>query len=567
MSRGAQLRPLTWIVLAQVTLYTAFGLWTQARVGKLEGWGLDAFGRLLQADLPALLPLTATGLVGLALAKRGRGALRLVHLVESAPWVAAIATTLLCALLSLGAVGARPLAMDEVAPLYQARVFAHAQLYARVAPDAVDWLFFPPFSTGFFTVSPKLGHAVSFYWPGFALAMAPFEVVGAGFLLNPLLAGGSMLLIRNVALGISSGDRKVAGTAMLLLASAPAFAVNAATYYAMNAHLFANLAFVALLLRPSGLRLWAAGSVGAWALSMHNPFPHFVFALPWLLAQMAPADRVRRVACLALGYVPLSLLLVVAWHFYRQGLLPPKHGVPGVSTSRMLAFGFELPSLVTLEYRSLGVGKLMAWSSFGLLPLAVLGALRQRRNQHVKLLAASALLTLAAYLVSPYSQGHGWGYRYFHPAFMTLPLLAALALSSDPGPLPRPDAADTSLLAVANSWWMLGGLLVCLPLRALQVRDFMAAHYRQRSTLGKADEQCVHFMKTQAGYYVADLIYNDPWLKGRDIYLTSHGLLDAELVRRSLPTATLRGTTSTDVTYCAPSLDPLRNRLLSAAPH
>ena len=556
-------RSILAIVAGQLTLYLAFALWTLERVSSLNGGSADVFGKLLTSDLPALLPLAAIGVAGYLFARRGHAALSFLRLVESAPWSLAAATTLLCTLLSLGAVGARPLAMDEVAPLYQARVFAHGQIYATVATDAVRWLFFPGFVTGFFTVDPGLGHVVSFYWPGFALAMAPFEAVGAGFLLNPLLAGGAIVLIRQVALCIGSGSREVAGTAMLLLLCAPAFAINAATYYSMNAHLFANLAFLALLLRPTGPRLLAAGAVGAWALSMHNPFPHFVFVLPWLIAQLLPADRVRRLALLALGYVPLSLLLVVGWHFYRQGLLPPKHGIPAVSAERMLAFGFQSPSLLTLELRALGVGKLMAWSSFGLVPLALVGFFRHRQNANVRLLVASALLTLLAYLVTPYSQGHGWGYRYFHPALMTLPLLSALALSSDAGPGSRQVSDD---LRMANLWWMLGGLAICLPLRALQVASYMEAHYRQRSTLGARAEECVHFLRTGvANSFVQDLIWNDPWLKGRDIYLTSHGDEDTELVSQSLPRATLRGTTRTDVTYCAPTLDPLRARLLAPA--
>jgi hypothetical protein len=396
--------------------------------------------------------------------------------------------------------------------------------------------------------------------------MAPLEKFGAGYLLNPLLAGGSVLLIRKVALTIGAGSREAAGTAMLALATAPCFVINAATYYSMNAHLFANLAFVALLLTPTTLRLIAAGCVGAWALSLHNPFPHFVFALPWLLAQLRPPDRLRRLALLVAGYAPLGLVLVVGWHFYRHGFLPPKHGVAAISAERMLAFGFVTPDWETLENRILGIGKLVAWSSFGLLPLAALGAFRHWKDQHVRLLVSSALVTLLAYLVVPYNQGHGWGYRYFHSAFMCVPLLAGVALSSSPTETANaPGAAEPRRLLSANVWWMLGGLVLCLPLRMLEVKGFMAAHYAQRTAAAADGEQCVHFMKVGQGEtFVQDLIWNDPWLRGRDLYLTSLGAENEHLLQEFAPEASLRHKIKTDTTYCGPSLDNLRTRLLGS---
>jgi hypothetical protein len=553
------------LVALQLASYLGFAAWVSERSQALRFGGGDAFERSLAADLPSLLLLPLLGLLGLALSRRGEALSRLVRALEAAPWRVAGATTLLCALLSLVAFGARPLVMDEIAPLYQARVLAQGSLYGEVSPDAIEWLFFPRFTSGFFTIDPYLGRVLSYYWPGFALALAPLEAFGAGFLLNPLLAGGSVLLVRRVALDLSGHDRAVAGTAMLLLLAAPAFAINAATYYSMNAHAFANLAFVALLLKPSSGRLIAAGAVCAWGLSLHNPFPHAVFALPWLIAQLKPADRWRRIACLALGYLPLVLLLVVGYHFYRNGFLPPKLGVPAVSAQRMLAFGFELPALATLEYRLLGLGKLMAWSSFGLVPLAVLGAFDQRRNGPVWLLAASALATLLAYLVTPYSQGHGWGYRYFHGALATLPLLAAFALSPAAGATSPESGAPTRQLRTANSWWALGALAICLPLRAHEVSTYIGAHYRQRNAVSDARSECVHFMKVGRGdSYVQDLIWNEPRLEGRDIYLMSHGERNEPFVRASVPEAQRRATSATDDSYCAPSLAPLRARLLGA---
>src|SRR5690606_20419668 len=131
---------------------------------------------------------------------------------------------------------------------------------------------------------------------------------GAPWLANPVLAGLGIVLLAHVARQVLA-DEEAAGWAMALAVASPAFVINALSYYSMGAHLVANLAYTALLLRVTSARLVAAGLVGSIGLVLNQPLPHLLFALPWIAWLAWRPGRVRNLALLALGYLPLTLLL------------------------------------------------------------------------------------------------------------------------------------------------------------------------------------------------------------------------------------------------------------------
>ncbi len=187
-----------------------------------------------------------------------------------------------------------PLCMDEYAAVFQSKIFASGHLFAELPPSAVKWLIFPGFNGSFLVASQETGRAVEGYWPGYALLLAPFEFLNMPWLCNALLAGLAIYLIYRITLDIT-GDRRAAGWAMLFGIASGAFWANAISLYSMQAHLTANLLFAWLLLQPTRGRCFAAGVVGSFALILHNPFPHALFALPWIVALVLRADT-RRVS-------------------------------------------------------------------------------------------------------------------------------------------------------------------------------------------------------------------------------------------------------------------------------
>ncbi|MGZ6123876.1 MAG: hypothetical protein ACXWLR_02895, partial [Myxococcales bacterium] len=175
---------------------------------------------------------------------------------------------------------AHPLSMDEFAAVFQARIFARGSLTAQVPPELVPRII-PPFRW-FIEASPD-GRLVSAYWPGFALLLTPFVWLGVPWLLNPLIGGATLFVLWRIARTLWP-ESAAAGWALLFTAASPAFVVNSISFYSMPAHLLASLVFAALLLRPEPRRLALAGAVGSLALTLHNPFPHTLFALPFIVA-------------------------------------------------------------------------------------------------------------------------------------------------------------------------------------------------------------------------------------------------------------------------------------------
>jgi hypothetical protein len=441
-----------------------------------------------------------------------------------------IGATIVLAAAALLVYRAHPLSMDEYAPLFQARVFARGRLHAQVPPELVPRLV--PAFRWFIEASPT-GAMVSAYWPGFALLLTPFVWLGCPWLLNPLLGGATLVLVWRLA-RVLWPEGAAAGWAVLFTAASPAFSVNAISYYSMTAHLVASLGFALLILER---RLFLAGVVGSVALSLHNPFPHLLFVAPWIAWLAWAPGRPRRLLSLGAGYVPGAAVLVLGWMWYRGSVVRPAHaGQAAASILEAIArSAFTTPSSQLLLERVMNLTELASWA-VPLLPLlALLGAVRWRATKEVRLLSASALLTLGAYLFVSYSQGHGWGFRYFHPVWFVLPLFAAGALESAHA------TAPLRKLALASTFC---SLALCTPLRFGQVRTFIASHLAQIPPAGSGRE--VTFLDVRRGYYTIDLVQNDPFLEGSRWILISFGEAeDRRWIARAFPHA--RHTATSDL--------------------
>ncbi len=90
---------------------------------------------------------------------------------------------------------------------------------------------------------------------------------------------------------------------LLLTVASPVIFGIGISYYSMPAHLLANSLYALLLVRPTPLRAIGAGVVGSIALSLHNPVPHTLFAIPWLIWIVTRPGGVRLVGLMCLGYL------------------------------------------------------------------------------------------------------------------------------------------------------------------------------------------------------------------------------------------------------------------------
>ena len=424
-----------------------------------------------------------------------------------------------------------PLAMDEYAPLLQARVFASGAITATYPPELLDRMVVPGFQGMFILVNHETGQAASAYWPGLALVMTPFALFGGEWLLNPLLGALGLWLIGDLSRQ-ATNHHQARGWAMLAAVACPQYTVNAISYYAMTGLLTLNLLYLWLLFRPGYRSAFLAGVVGSLALVMHNPVPHTLVAVPcviWLLFQSA--QRARLPALIA-GYVPLSALLCLGWPLLMNaiGMQPP-----GVSpddadfvslwAARIQSI-FALPSLGVLWLRSYAAWKALIWTG----PILLLIALLLRsRSPILKLLLAAFVLTFAFYFFFPADQGHGWGYRYIHPVWGLVPVAVGICMTSPSQPPLIRTTASAGILAS----------LLATPVFLFTTYSTVSLSIALQP--GNGEEQgTVAFFNHHPSLYTIDLVRNYPDDQGRIIRMISHGPdADAKLVTTMAPGAVL----------------------------
>jgi hypothetical protein len=432
-----------------------------------------------------------------------------------------------------------PLAMDEYSQYFQSQVFAAGHLAGRFPVPLIDWLIPRPFQNYFLFVSRQTGAVAEGYWPSFSLLLTPFTLFGIPWACNPIISGATLIVMSRLAMAIFD-DVEAAGAAVLLTIASPVFFANGISYYSMPAHLLANSWYALLLLNPTTKRAFAAGVVGSIALTLHNPVPHMLFAAPWWLWIAKRADAPRLVGASILGYIPLCLVLGVGWFNFCSGLA--HEGATSVTGSHdsmgglaRIASSFSLPSSSVWLARAIGVAKAWLWAVPGLILLAAVGAWKWRANPACRLLTMCALVTLAGYVIVPFDQGHGWGYRYFHSAWMALPLLAAGAMTRKKpgdGQWSRIESEEFRAFVVGCA---LLSLIIGVGQRVQQMQEFIAAdlrHLPAQRCLGR----CVLFLDPSAASYELDLVQNDPWLRGNAIRMVSAGSeANARLMSQQFP--------------------------------
>jgi hypothetical protein len=532
------------LFLAAAMITCAIILWARQWQFGHSRHGLSAsfFVLFTYEDLPGAVCALLI-LLGALVGSRYLHAAPIMEWAGDHPRIIAAFTALSFALGALVIYRDHPLSMDEYAAYFQGRVFASGQLHGTFPAPLLDWLIPPGFQGHFLNVSRITGSVAESYWPGFALLLAPFAWAGAPWLCNPIISALTLLVVHRLALEMF-GDRAAAGCAVLLTIASPVIFANGISYYSMPAHLLANSLFGLLLIRPTLPRAAVAGVVGSFALILHNPVPHMLFAVPFLAWTVARPGGLRLAAALAVGYLPLCALLGVGWflfsgHLLHEGLAAAS--VPVASAHRlqgMLSI-FSLPDSTIVLARLVGIAKTWVWAVPGLLILAAAGAIRRRHDPLCRLLAASALLTVLGYLLVPVDQGHGWGYRYFHSAWMALPLLATAALFQPAG-VPAHPGSSAPLFENGESKdfvaaCMLLTLVFGTGLRAWQMHDFIARNMSQAPHYDGTGKRVTIIDGTDS-FYGADLVQNDPWLRGDEIRMYSHGRVrDEQMMAQFFP--------------------------------
>ena len=499
---------------------------------------------LFHQDMAGLALLVAIAVLACIPATH-RPALAFVEAIGRRPWAsAAVAFVVLCAG-ALFAAQNHALAGDEHLTLMQSRIFAAGRLSGEVPPELMPWLMADFYRYRWIMLDPYSGEFVSIYWPGFALLLTPFTRLGVPWACNPLLASLALVLIARLASRLTQ-SREAGGWAILLAAGSPAFSGFALSYFPMTAHLLLNLLFAWLLIERGRRGLVSAGLVGSLALLLHNPVPHMLFALPWIVwFGMQPEGR-RNLALLSFGYLP-GLAIGLAWAAYIRGMHGFIIAAPFPSDGEFLnelgnlywywtfrsSYIFGIPQEYAIGGRIGEQVRLWAWAVPGLPILALAGWWLGRPNAPLNLLALSVAVTIAGYLFVQFDQGYGWGARYVHPAWGALPVLGAAAVVLWPAQM-KGDAALRGWIAAAATL----SLVFATALRWWQIHDYISEHLARRPPHVEGARQFVFIRPDRDYYYDQDLVQNDPFLRKPTVYLLSRGQhSDNAMMRRLYPQA------------------------------
>lgn len=429
----------------------------------------------------------------------------------------------------------KPLSTDEYLLWFQAHSFAQGHLFATYPSEWLPHLFG---ADELFIADWKNGHLLSPYWPGFSLLLAPFAALGLAWLANPIIVGLSTYTLWLLARALLP-DARAQGLCLLLTVASTAFLCNGVTFYAMPAHLLCNGLFAWLLLKPTLPRVFLAGLTGSFALVLHNPFPHLLFAFPWIV-WLAISNR-RRLFPLFAGYLPFSLLLGVGWAFLRlestcsqacaaAGM--SNGGTDLIATANFASSAFVLPNWEIVQWRVAGAAKLWLAAVPGLVYLACRG-IWVLKDAHLRLFAASALISLLGYFFIPFDQGFGWGYRYFHSAWMALPLLAAAYMTARSS---RTLEGATERHRLTRAACL--SLLLLFPAKAFIMHLYTKEHWRQLPPNQGSSNEIV--FKNGVGHWPLFLAQNPPDLSGAPtVFLSLGRKRDSEFMQRYFPHATL----------------------------
>lgn len=471
------------------------------------------------------------------------------------PLLTATIVTALLSVCTLVVYKNHPLSMDEYADWFQSRVFAAGSLAGRWPPELVDWLLPKGFQGTFLKVSTSTGAVMSGYFPGYALVQAPFVFLGVPWLCNPVLVGVTLLVLAYIARTLF-GNSTSAGWVLLFAIASPVFLVNGLSYYSSSGQLLLNLAFCALLLKPSPKRLFLAGLVGGLSAFYHNPIRHVFFALPWAVwIGWTYRPRLKGMFLLAAGYLPSVLMLGGAWLYFRTqitanplavgaataaGTGAVVESVAGIGTAitGLLHHAWQVlswPSAYGAYARVAGLVKTWLWTA-PMIPLLAVFAASRCRDTRVQLMFWSAVSTFLGYLfLMSDDQGHGWGDRYFHAAWGVLPILAYAWIVE----IRRETPDRARMLLTRIGVGAIAYFLLAFPLRLWQVHNHMQEHLAQvpQSSKGVPGEIV---LLNGSGFYAVDLVQNDPWMRGSKHVLYSQGAdKDEAMLRRYFPSCRL----------------------------
>ncbi|HJN76492.1 MAG TPA: glycosyltransferase family 39 protein [Myxococcota bacterium] len=373
-----------------------------------------------------------------------------------------------CLVVALVPLEGVPHVSDEVVYTLQARLIAAGLLAGPGAPAPIPY--------PFWTAAPDAVWGA--FPPGWPALLALGEALGAPWLVNALLAGTLPYLVYLVAR--ERFERNEAWIAALVMALSPGIWVLGASRMSHTSVLVALLVATAVVLRKRDpMWAWLGAGVAVAYLVLARPFDALLLGAPLLIAGLwrAPSHLARALVVLpSLGAVSLvalgnAALTLDAFTFATTAWFEASVDRPGCNS---LGFGEAIGCAPTLgDYgHTLEKAARQALLSLERLDRLLLGIPGGSVLALVGLwLGRRKLWPLIPFLVLPvlgyalyWSPGAAYGARFYHPAYVLLPICVALPLARW---LPRLAILPLALAGIGGgvlayrdldrSWWCSDG--------------------------------------------------------------------------------------------------------------
>lgn len=328
------------------------------------------------------------------------------------PAILALLLASAAALTTVAAFASNPHLIDEIAQLFQARVFASGRLAAPV-PN-------PP---EFFLLTQTLltDHGwVSQYPPVHAILLALGMLAHAEWLVNPVLGGLGVLLVFYMARGLY-GPKTAAAAALLWAVSAWVMFMSATYMNHVTATTLAMVAWAAILgPKNVGVRHYLVAGLAIAGVTATRPLDGVAAALP-LIAWIVLRRRWSATAWMVAGGLPVLL----GWFYFNQKFFggPLTLGYSALyGASHSLGFGTDpygapFTPLTALSNLAVAIRRLhihlFEWPIPALLPFAVWAIAARHRHASDKLLAVGVIAIPLLYFFYWHSGFHP-GPRFYY---------------------------------------------------------------------------------------------------------------------------------------------------------
>lgn len=415
-----------------------------------------------------------------------------------------------------------PLTRDEHMVVFDGANFAAGRL-GFALPE--EWTGFgEPLVPNFLITADGWKAMASAYLPINAMMRTGFGTFADPALMNPILVAVGLVVLWGLARRIFPDNNRAVWIVMLTYLLSAQVMTNAMTNYAMTGHLVFNIIWLSLFLRGGALGHAGAILVGFFALGLHQPVFHPLFAGPILLGLLWQ----RRFGLFA-TYAVIYAAALLFWFSYPVLVVDSLGLERAASGSAAGAGGFfaerVLPLLrideIMIPLMLVNILRAIAWNAAYLLPLFLIAALGWKKLDALgKQLLAGVLLTIVAIAILLPYQGHGWGYRYIHALLGPLCLLAGYGWKLLPEA--QKPAAQGGIIALALV------SVLALPFQWWSAHRFIEPHVKLYEVL-KTQETDFVLVDSEMPSHAVDDVRNLPDLSNRPLLFSSREMDGAQM--------------------------------------